>query len=432
MRNYLFALVVVGASSNAFAQSGDFAISGAKVFVGDGHVLQNATVVVKGGKIESVSTNPAPPNITIIDGKGKVLYPGFIDAYSTRLTKTPSDTRPTDGKPDTNTSAPPFMWIGNRKGIYSDFSVADNLDFEKDNNSYDAGITTAFLAPSRGSIRGACSLINLLPANDPNRFLKKSAGFGLSYRNGSGDGYPSNILGVVALMRQVLADAKSLSEGVELSTSKDKPFWMKSLEDLKPLVTGQQPGVIEVNLDREIDRSIKLGDEFGFQVMLAGGRDAYKMSSLLVSRKIPVLLSVDNLVEPSVEPDKATVPAADVVPVEIKKERHDRWEEQMGCASVLAKSGVQFAFSSGGSPSLYLENIRKLLNFGIDKDTALKAMTINAAEIMGVKDQVGSIEAGKQANLVLMSDEFTNASSKVNYVWITGKVVLEPKKEGGK
>jgi imidazolonepropionase-like amidohydrolase len=104
----------------------------------------------------------------------------------------------------------------------------------------------------------------------------------------------------------------------------------------------------------------------------------------------------------------------------------------MGCASVLAKNGVQFAFSSGGNPSLYLDNIRKLLNFGIDKDTALKAMTLNAAEILGVKDQVGSIEVGKQANLVLMSDEFTNASSKVTHVWITGKVVLEPKKEAGK
>jgi len=366
--------------------------------------------------------------MTFVDAKGKILYPGFIDAYSTRLTKSAPDAK-MEGKPDQNTFAPPFMWIGNRKGIYSDFGAAENLDFEKDSGSYENGITTVLLAPSKGCVRGSCAVVNLLPSTDKTRVLNNQFGFGLGFRNGSGDGYPSNILGVLALMRQVLADAKSLADGVVLTKETTKPFWMKSLEDLNPLVTGKRPGIFEASIDRELERSIRIGAEFGFPVMIAGGRDAYKMTSQLTSNNISVLYSVDSLIEPSVEADKPTVAPADQTPIEFKKERHDKWEEQMTGASSMAKSGVRFAFSSGSTPGAFLENVRNLIKFGFDKESALKAMTLNAAEILGLKDQLGTIEMGKQANLVLMSGDFAEKDSKVERVWITGKAVLEPAKE---
>ena len=428
MRSYLLAFASLLTTQLALAQSGDFAITGAKVVVGDGQVLEGTTVVVKNGKIESLTVTPAPAGMTIVDAKGKVLYPGFIDAYSTRLTKSAPDPK-MEGKPDQNTSAPPYMWVGNRKGIYSDFGAAENLDFEKDSGSYENGITTVLLAPSKGCIRGSCAVVNLLPSTDKTRVLNSQFGFGLGFRNGSGDGYPSNILGVLALMRQVLADAKSLADGVVLTKETTKPFWMKSLEDLSPLVTGKRPGIFEASIDRELERSIRIGAEFGFPVIIAGGRDAYKLTSQLTSNNISVLYSVDSLIEPSVEADKPTVAPADQTPIEYKKERHDKWEEQMTGASSMAKSGVRFAFSSGTTPGAFLDNVRNIIKFGFDKESALKAMTVNAAEILGLKDQLGTIEMGKQANLVLMSGDFADKDSKVERVWITGKAVLEPAKE---
>ena len=424
MRPFLLALASLLTVSLAFAQSSDFAITGAKVVVGDGQVLDGATVVVKNGKIDSVSTSAAPAGLTVVDGKGKFLYPGFIDAYSTRLSKSAPDTK-AEGKPDLNTSAPPYMWIGNRKGIFSDFGVADNLDFDKDTTSWSNGITTALLAPNKGCVRGSCAVVNLLPATDKTRVLNNQYGFGLGFRNGGGDGYPSNILGVLALMRQVLADAKSLAEGVELNKEKTKPYWMKSLEDLNPLVTGKRPGIFEANIDREIERSLRISGEFGFPVIIAGGRDAYKMAPVLNSNKVSVLYALDNLTEPSVEPDKLTVEAADQTPVEFKKERHDKWQEQMAGVAAMAKSGVRFAFSSGASPGDYLDNVRKFIKFGFDKDLALKAMTVDAASILGFSDQLGTITMGKQANLVLMSGDFADGSSKVERVWIAGTSVKE-------
>ncbi len=428
MRTYLLAFASLLTTQLAFAQSGDFAITGAKVVVGDGQILDGATVVVKNGRIESVSTAAAPSGVAVVDGTGKFLYPGFIDAYSTRLTKSAPDPK-SEGKPDQNTFAPPFMWIGNRKGIFSDFGAADNLDFEKDSSSYENGITTVLLAPNKGIVRGSCSVVNLLPSTDKSRVLNSQFGFGLSYRNGSGDGYPSDILGVLALMRQVLSDAKSLADGVELNKEKAKPYWMKSLEDLNPLVTGKRPGIFEANLDREVERSLRISAEFNFPVMIAGGRDAYKMTTQLAKSNASVLYFVDSMIEPSIEPDKPSVELADQTPLEFKKERHDKWEEQMKGVSGMAKSGIKFAFSSGSSPSTFLDNVRGLIKIGFSQDAALKAMTINAAEILGLKDQLGTIEMGKQANLVLMSGDFAAKESKVERVWVTGKAVLEPAKE---
>lgn len=426
MRTYVCFALAFGFATLAAAQSGDFAITGAKVFTGNGQMLDGATVVVKGGKIESVSSAPAPAGLSIVDAKGKFLYPGFIDAYSTRNQKSaPEATQ--DGKPDLNTSAPPYMWIGNRKGVYSEFGAAENLDFDKDTSAWESGITTSLFVPSKGCIRGAGAIVNLLPSTEKTRVIQPTFGFGLSYRNGAGDGYPSNILGVIALLRQVLSDAKSLSDGAELSKPGDKAPWLKSLQVLSPLVTGKKPGIFEVNMDREIDRSFKIANEFGISTVIAGGRDAYKLIPLIKEKNAPVVYAVDNLTEPSVEPDKASTPPADVTPLEFKKERHAKWEEQMTGPGLLAKGGVRMAFSAGTSVSQYLDNVRKFMKFGLSKDDALKAMTVNAAEMLGVSDQIGSIEPGKQANLVLMTGDFAETSSKVERVWITGKAVFEPK-----
>jgi imidazolonepropionase-like amidohydrolase len=96
----------------------------------------------------------------------------------------------------------------------------------------------------------------------------------------------------------------------------------------------------------------------------------------------------------------------------------------------LLEAGVPVAFTTfGGNLSDYLANVRKLIASGIDKQAALKCMTSGAAGILGVSDKIGSIEAGKQANLVLMSGDLADATSKVESIIVEGKAV---KMEAGK
>lgn len=406
------------------AQSSSFVIANVTVKVGDGRTIDNAFVAVADGKITNVSTSPISGGVQI-DGKGKFLYPGFIDAYSTRLTKAPNEPK-VDGKPDTGTFAPPFMWAGNRKGITSDSPAASLLDFEKDSSSYENGITTALLMPSRGSVRGSAALVNLLPSSAKERVVNAEVGFGLSFRGGgASEGYPTNILGVVALLRQTLADAKSLAEGAEIDAPKEA---MKSLTELAPLAKGKKPAIFDVSLDREIERSARISGEFGFPFMVAGGRDAYKVIDLLKATKAPVLLAIDYSSEPKITPDADSVPLADRQPLEYKMERLTRWKEQIAGPAALLNAGISVAFTSGSGPSDYLANVRQLIKNGVSPENALKAMTVTPAKLFGVETTLGSVETGKQANLVLMSAPFESDVSKVEGVWVVGTAVIDPAK----
>ncbi len=423
----LFAAAVATLPFMAWAQSTDFAIVGVTVKVGDGSQVENALVIVKGGKIASVASGgQAPAGMATVKGAGKYLYPGFIDAYSTRLTKTAPEPS-LDGRPDATTQASPTMWAGNLKGIFGGFSASENLDFDRDNSSFENGITTVLLAPNKGSIRGAAALVNLLPAAEKDRVLNPVVGFGLSYRAGAGSGYPSNILGVIALMRQTLADAKSTADGAEFGAP---PAALAGLKSLSPLVTGLKPGIFESNFDREIERSARLAEEFGFRFMVAGGRDAYKTAPFLKLKGVPVLLQVDYLDQPVVTPDAESVPPADRQPLEYKQERLARWQDQIKGSQVLASEGVDFAFSTGSQPSQYLKNIRRLISQGLSPEAALKAMTVTPAKIFGVSDKIGSIQPDKLANLVLMSGPFEKDSSVIESLWISGKSVLAEKEAG--
>jgi imidazolonepropionase-like amidohydrolase len=425
----LFPVLFCIAPAVVVAQSTTTVITEVTVKVGDGKTLENQAVLIADGKILAVGTLlDFSGNPTKVSGKGKFLYPGFIDAYSTRLQKSAPEPKQ-EGRPETNTTAPPYMWAGNRKGIYSDHSTASLLDFEKDSSSFENGITSAFLVPNKGSIRGAGAVVNLLPSSAKDRVLNPDGAFGLSYRGGAGEGYPSNILGVIALMRQVLADAKSTAEGVDVGAPKDN---LKAITDLGPLLTGKRSGVFEVNFDREIERSSRIASEFNFPFMIAGGRDAYKTIPLLTKAKAPVLLMVDYNDAPSVEPDKETVAPADRTPVEYKQERLARWKEQISAPTKLFQAGIPVAFSSGTSPGDFLKNVRVLIKNGLPVDDALKAMTINPAKIFGLDSQLGTVEVGKMANLVLMSGPMENETSKVEGLWIAGTPIVDPTKGGAK
>lgn len=411
-------------------QATEFAIVHARIEVGNGETIADGTVHVRGGRIVAIGdTVSLDPSVKTIDGKGKTLYPGFIDAYSTSGTKSPPDPK-TDGKPDTSFSAPPAMWVGNRKGISPEFKASTNLDLDPEEEQYQSGITTVVVFPARGSIRGTGAVVNLLPAASKTRVLIPTLGMGFSFRNGSGAGYPNDVLGVNALLRQTLTDAQSMSRGTVFAPGADKkPFWLASIEALQPVVTGQLPGVFDVALEREILRGIKISEDFGFKLMIAGGRDAYRVATTLVQKNIPVLLSVDFGIEPSVTPDDDKTPVSSQTPVEVKRERNDKWKEQIEGIRTLEKTGVKVALSSGGSPKEFLENVRKLIKLGWSKSEALKSLTSGAAAILGLQNQVGTLEKGKMANLVLMSGDFDGDKSKVTSVWVEGNAVFTAKEE---
>ena len=401
----------------------DLAIVGAKIELGDGTTIAKGVVLIKAGVIVAVTPGEeVPSGYTTYKADGLTLYPGFIDGFTPDgLKNQPVWTD--DSKPSTTTGAPPTMWIGNRKGISPDWGAADNLDLKPEDGLYKVGFTNALIAPNRGSIRGAAAFLDYLAGGD--RVLAPSVALSMSFRNGNGAGYPSNILGVIALMRQTLADAKSQSEGADLVGKVDKkPGWAKSLDALQPVVTGKLPVFFEVNVEREIGRAFRLSDEFGFKLVIVGGRDAYKLIPKLLETKTPVVYNVDIGDEPALT---GTGSEAASTPDAVRKERNERWQELSHGAEQLIKAGVPVSFGSIGSADDYLKNVRKLISRGLDRTAALKAMTQSPANLFGFGDKLGSIAVGKKANLVLMSGDFADEKSEVSKVFVDGRSVFEKK-----
>lgn len=383
----------------------DFIIVNARIELGDGKVIEKGSVYVKGSKIEAIGASVSAPSGTeSIEGAGLTVYPGFVDAYTTRGLKLP-DAPAAATPPSATDTAPPTMWAGNRKGIRAQVKAADSLGF----SAYvgDArvnGITTAAFFPGGATLRGSGAIASIVEGDKP---TGREFGMEMSFRSGSGQGYPGSLMGVIALLRQTLYDGQRQAK---LAT----PTKDADLDALAPLMKGQQPAVVFADSDVEIVRALRLGEEFGFKVILASAREGQKRAEQLAKMKVPVLAAISVGVEPGV------TPANDGPPAEVLQERRDAWRERSKNVVCMIEKGVQVAFSSeSDGMASYLANVRKLIEIGLKREDALKAMTITPAEIFGITDG-GALAAGKAANLVIMNGDFAKADTKVRMIVVNG------------
>ena len=327
--------------------------------------------------------------------------------------------RPPRRRPDARNTAPASMFHGNRKGIRVDVVAAKCLAVKDElAANYAQGITTALISSGTGSIRGIAAVVDYTPSGT---VVLPSAGAELSFRGGGGGaGYPGTLFGVVANLRQWLADA-------QFYVAQNDPKKDTGFENLRPLVTGQEPAFFAVDSAREIVRAARIADEFKFQMIVVGGREAYRDIDLLESKSIPVVVDIDPGLEPSLKMETSVT----AVPQAVLDERHATWIEHTLNAQKLDAAGIRYAFSAGNTGLHdYLKNVRKLVAAGLPPPAALRAMTFGAAQLLGVGDKLGTIEVGKLANLVVMSGDFADEKSEVQSVVVEG--VVTDVKQGAK
>jgi hypothetical protein len=173
------------------------------------------------------------------------------------------------------------------------------------------------------------------------------------------------------------------------------------------------PIAFAANSEREIRRAIGLGEEFGLKFMIAGGLQSYQVADLLKQKNVTVLLSLNYPQRP------ANLEDPESEPLRVLRDRADAPKS----AAMLHKAGARFAFQSGylNRPSDYIANAAKAIEAGLPKDEAIKAMTIYPAEIFGVAEQLGSIEKGKIANIVITSGDLFDRRSQIKHVFVDGK-----------
>lgn len=405
-----------------------YAIKGGTIVTGTGATIPNGVVVIRNGLIAAVGADVAvPADARVVEAAGMMVYPGLIDAYSSYGLPAPAAPQGGGGRGGGAPANPQAAILAalsapsTNAGLLPEVTVAEQLQVTADtfDTQRSAGITAALTAPRDGVFRGQTAFINL--GNDASEKLllkaPHSLSIGFTSSRGFGGGYPGSGMGVFAFLRQAFMDAQHYRDEWDWYSKaprgKARPEHNKSSAALIPVVNGKMPVILNASSEREIRRAIALAEEFKLKYILAGATQSYLVADYLKQKDATVLLSLSFPQKP------ANLEDPESEALRVLKDR----AEAPKAAAALHKAGVKFAFTSGTltRPSDFIANAARAIEAGLPKDEALKALTIYPAQIFGVSEQLGTIEKGKIANLIVTTGDLFNKDTKIKHTFVDGK-----------
>ena len=405
-RALLAALIVIAAVPFLTAADKTIAITNARIVPVVGAEIAKGTIVIRDGKIEAIGADVAvPAGAEVVDAAGLRAYPGMIDGYSQLGLVEISAVSATVDNRETGMINPQARAL---EAIRYD---SMHIPITRSN-----GITAAIVAPSGGLVSGVSCLLRLdgwtnremaidgavammieLPA------LRSRGGFGGGGRMGGqpladGPALLKQLKDLFAAARayEKRRDAAAKSAGLAL------PGFNETYEALLPLFKGKMRAMIAVHSERDIRAAIQFVKDEGLKAVFYGVEQGFKAADDLAKAGIPVVMGS----------------MYDMPPV-----WEDGYDSIFRNAGIMAKAGVKVAFSSSSS-SVAKDlpyHAAKAAAFGLDKAEALRAVTINTAEIFGVADRMGSLEKGKAANVVLADGDILEMRTNIKKVYIDGR-----------
>jgi imidazolonepropionase-like amidohydrolase len=394
---------------------GVFAIRNAKIITVSGPDIENGTIVIRDGKIEAVGANVSvPAGAQTIDGRGLSVYPGMIDAGTNMgLVEVPQGANGTVDLSEVGDLNP------NAKAI-----IAVNPHSAHIAVTRVEGITNTLTAPTGGLISGQASLINLLGTSPKEMAVVPQLALVINYpRIGFGGGgfggfqqQAPNLADTLTAnerqidqIRKMLRDAEAYGRAQD-AYAKDKslprPDRNVVLEPLVPYVRGEQPVIFRADREAEIRGALRFADEMKLKPIILGGNDAWKVINLLKEKNVPVILT-----------GILSLPARE----------DDAYDSLYENAAKLQQAGVRFCISTGDAGP-EVRNLAQYAGmaaaFGLSKADAVKAVTLYPAQILNVADRLGSIEAGKMANLVVTDGDLLEIRTRIRYLLIDGRSVV--------
>jgi imidazolonepropionase-like amidohydrolase len=393
-------------------RTGYFAFTHATIIKDATTKLEDATLIIREGKIISVGKGKAPDDAVTIDCQGKTIYPSLIDIYSDY--GLPAVQRPTGGfsffgpQQFTSNNKGPVGW---NQAVKSEFDAVSifSSDAARAKQLREQGFGTVVSHQKDGIARGTGFLVTLSGEKENLSVIREKAAAFYSFSKGSStQTYPSSMMGSVALLRQTFLDAdwylknKPAKEGI----NKTLEAWNNS----KGL-----PWIFESS-DKWTDiRADRIGDEFGVQFIIRGGGDEYQRIKEIAKTKAPFILNLNFPETQNVEDP------ADARYVSLGDMKH--WELAPGNAAALEKASIEFAITSADLKDLksFRANLRKAIDYGLTEKTALEALTKTPATLLKVYDKVGSLEAGKLANFLITDGNLFETKTHILENWVQGK-----------
>ncbi len=429
-------LTLLAASSSlsvAFAQAPPrpeaYSVQGVQL----GRGGDSATLLLRDGRIEAVLEADAsvPHGTRVINGAGLTALPAFVDAYSRAGCATPEPVKDQDAPVDVVSDVRVDMRLANRKGIQPSFRAVDVLALsEGDVKAWrEAGFGALLSSPSGQLLAGTSTLATVRDAAMRDVVVRPDVYAHAAFRAG-GSGYPSTLMGYIAQLRQFFLDVRhheELQRRYAQGRPGIRPPHDDELEAGRAILSGDVRLLCEAQTARDVERWIKLSEEFGFRPAISGGRDAWKVADKLAVLDVPVVLTLDwgeeaKDPEDKKEKNKKLDEWEYREPEAVRAERRRLWEERRDCAIRLSEAGVRFAFGTGDAkPKDLMKNVRALIEAGLDADVALGALTTGGAAVVGAERRLGEIAPGHDATLVLWDgDPLTDKKAKPAWAFVDG------------
>ncbi len=383
-------------------QAEPMALRGATIHTITGGVIENGTILFEAGVITAVGADVEIPEGTrVVDATGKHIYPGLIDAYSTVGI---AEIGAVDVSNDINE-------LGDfNPNVRAD--VAVNAESRHIGTSRSAGVLTTLTTPGGGLVSGMSSAMALegwsweemsmqsaaaLNVNWPNPNPRRFRGFG---RFGPQRENPPSYAEQVQQLKDFFAEARAYRDAKEAGEEvrSDSRY-----EAMIPAFDRELPVVIAADGAAQINDAITWAQEEDLRIVIRGGQDAIHVADRLAAEDIPVILT-----STMAAPGRA----------------YEGYDGAYSMPARLHEAGVRFAIS-GGTGALYTNRLPfeagVAVAFGLPEEEALKAVTINPAEFMGIADRVGSLEPGKQATFLITTGTPLDMTSDIEQAYIQGR-----------
>lgn len=375
-----------------------FALTGGTIITICGQPLVGGTVIIDKGKIAAVGKGlNLPDSCKIIDVTGKVITPGLIDAH-THL----------------GVYAESLDWSGEDVNEMSQ-PITPALDVIDALNPADVGlteavgggITTVMVAPgSANPIGGQCAVIKTRPRSSVEQMIvRRYAGLKMAFGENPRRAYGDKKKMPVTRMATALLIREALQKGREYLAkldAKEHKFDFE-MEAIVRVLRREMPVRAHAHRADDIVTALRIAEEFNLDIIIEHATEGHLINELLAKRQARVVLG----------------------PLMITKAKLELKEASWRAPAILAEQGVLFALMSDHPvvPSKFLPVYAGIAaRFGLSQDEALKAITLNAARILGLEDKIGSIEPGKDADLVVWNDHPLLLAAKPEYVIIDGQV----------
>jgi len=281
-----------------------------------------------------------------------------------------------------------------------------------------AGFTTALSAPRTGIFPGQGSVINLAGDRPGDMVVAASATLQVNLQPAGGfASFPGSLMGVIAYVRQVFLDRAHYRQAMDAyrrdPRGLERPRYDRTVETLDAALAASRPVVLPATTATQIRRAIDLAKELGVGAIIFGAHQGYEVAPVISAAGLPVIVSAKWPEQPK-EADPDAVP-----PLRVLRLR----ERAPSTPAALHAAGVRFALASDGLPGAadFLRNVRRAVEAGLPAEAAIRALTLSPAEILGVADRLGSLDAGKIANLVVTTGDLLDEKTRVRYVFVDGQ-----------